>query len=755
MRVEQRFGLRTVLAVFLLGALALSSAALAARGRVHLDTSLGYNVLLTDNNTLLRGVSVSFDGGDPWGSLPVNVPSLESLIALRTDYGLNAVHVFLEGDAGQNPDPVGVNLAAADDLVQRTGQAGLYLIITIGNNGENGSIHSMQKTLDFWNLYGARYANETHVIYEAHNEPVAFTPNHWTPEDWDRQVTIYNTIRAVAPDTFVLLGSFMSFNGGDAAIEGADYLASQGVDWSNAGFAFHGYTGLSSIEDTIAPFKTSTSYPALLCTEFWPGDTENGYNSAFETHHVGWMQFEWLSANDVDLTSFAARIENAGTVWTPDDPTATWPALGSPNIPANGTEIGLYSRAGSGFVSASPSNGYALEADLATYTGTASDKFFVEDAGDGRVYLKAAHGQYASTTSEASVVTADQTTPGNGAKFDWIELANGEVMLRAYGGDGHLLSIAGRGKNSGKIVAAGDNANVEAFKPVDGTQPSDPPPLPAPPPPPAPGPFYGTPLAIPGSIFAADFDYGGQGVAYNDSDAENVGGAYRPDEGVDIQGSTEGGPNVGWVAQGEWMHYTVDVATAGDYTLAARVASGGSGGNFHFEMDGVNVSGTMSSGATGGWQSWVDVNAVVTLNAGVQVLRFESDSADHNILTFTFTEGGTPPPPPPSGGDVHVDSIVMSTSQAGGNRTRGVAVVKIVDDNGVGISGLTVYADWTGLAPGAVTGTTGTDGRATLNSNLVRNANGTFTITVTDVQGAGYTYNASKNVETSDSITVP
>ena len=48
----------------------------------------------------------------------------------------------------------------------------MYLIITMGNNGENGAIHSMEKTLAFWNLYGAKYKDETHVIYEAHNEPV-------------------------------------------------------------------------------------------------------------------------------------------------------------------------------------------------------------------------------------------------------------------------------------------------------------------------------------------------------------------------------------------------------------------------------------------------------------------------------------------------------------------------------------------------------------------------------------------------------
>ena len=40
------------------------------RGRPHIDTSLGYNVIRSDLNTALRGVSLSFEGGDPSGSLP-------------------------------------------------------------------------------------------------------------------------------------------------------------------------------------------------------------------------------------------------------------------------------------------------------------------------------------------------------------------------------------------------------------------------------------------------------------------------------------------------------------------------------------------------------------------------------------------------------------------------------------------------------------------------------------------------------------
>ena len=40
---------------------------------------------------------------------------------------------------------------------------------------------------------------------------------------------------------------------------------------------------------------------------------------------------------------------------------------------------------------------------------------------------------------------------------------------------------------------------------------------------------------VPGEIEAENYNSGGQGVAYNDNDAVNNGGAYRLNEGVDIQ----------------------------------------------------------------------------------------------------------------------------------------------------------------------------------------------------------------------------
>jgi hypothetical protein len=142
-----------------------------------------------------------------------------------------------------------------------------------------------------------------------------------------------------------------------------------------------------------------------------------------------------------------------------------------------------------------------------------------------------------------------------------------------------------------------------------------------------PAPFGGTPRAIPGTIQAEDFDEGGEGVAYHDIDAGNNGGQYRSgDVDVEATSDTSGGYNVGWMAAGEWLNYTVAVARSGTYLLTGRVAANGQGGTFHVEFGGVDKTGALTIPPTDGWQAWVDVSVTVTLAAGVQSMRVVADT---------------------------------------------------------------------------------------------------------------------------------
>ncbi len=142
------------------------------------------------------------------------------------------------------------------------------------------------------------------------------------------------------------------------------------------------------------------------------------------------------------------------------------------------------------------------------------------------------------------------------------------------------------------------------------------------------------PVAVPGQINAERFDNGGEGVAYHDSDATNSGGQFRT-TGVDIETSAEGGFDVGWIAAGEWLNYTVNVASAGNYTVQLRVASPG-GASFHIGFNTAsNQWKVVSVPATGGWQNWTTVSVPVTLGAGTQQMTLLFDTGGMNFRLAT------------------------------------------------------------------------------------------------------------------------
>jgi uncharacterized protein YjdB len=148
----------------------------------------------------------------------------------------------------------------------------------------------------------------------------------------------------------------------------------------------------------------------------------------------------------------------------------------------------------------------------------------------------------------------------------------------------------------------------------------------------------GVAWAIPGTIEIENYDIGGEGIAYHDNEAANQGGQYRTTEGVDVEVCSEGGFNVGWTGTGEWLEYTVNVATTGNYNIDVREASTLAGGTFHIEFNGVDKTGLFTTTNTGAWQTWTTLSKTgISLTAGVQVMRIFLDNANFNLNKVTFT----------------------------------------------------------------------------------------------------------------------
>lgn len=150
-------------------------------------------------------------------------------------------------------------------------------------------------------------------------------------------------------------------------------------------------------------------------------------------------------------------------------------------------------------------------------------------------------------------------------------------------------------------------------------------------------PYSGSRISIPGTIEAENFDKGGEGFTYHDSDSENEGNAeYRTDsEGVDI-GTGNNGTVIGYTVTGEWLEYSIDVKEPGKYSYEATVSSGTSGSGFSISVikDGKTTNlCTVNVTNTGSWGTYIvqKGNFSAELEEGPQILRITITGSYCNI----------------------------------------------------------------------------------------------------------------------------
>ncbi|HVG12082.1 MAG TPA: carbohydrate-binding protein, partial [Flavisolibacter sp.] len=96
-----------------------------------------------------------------------------------------------------------------------------------------------------------------------------------------------------------------------------------------------------------------------------------------------------------------------------------------------------------------------------------------------------------------------------------------------------------------------------------------------------------------------------------------------------------GGVHVGYIDQGDWMEYPINVPAAGNYKLRFRFGSFISGGKFRVLTSSGTPLDTIDVFDTGGWQRFLTRTITLPLVAGPQTIRFESiASAGWNFNWF-------------------------------------------------------------------------------------------------------------------------
>jgi hypothetical protein len=179
---------------------------------------------------------------------------------------------------------------------------------------------------------------------------------------------------------------------------------------------------------------------------------------------------------------------------------------------------------------------------------------------------------------------------------------------------------------------------------------------------------------IPGRIYLAYYDLGGEGVAYHDTDMKNNGSgalnplngsylhAFRVDEGVDISYTKSNDIDntafnfvdppmnvlyVGWTEPGEWTKYTVKVEKTGKYRVGLMYTSN-RGGKIAISVDDKDVTGPLNVSSTYrnddpvGWRQWhhwnkMDGIAEISLKKGIHTLTFHTvEEGQMNYMWLDF-----------------------------------------------------------------------------------------------------------------------
>ncbi|MBR2113474.1 MAG: endo-1,4-beta-xylanase [Prevotella sp.] len=155
---------------------------------------------------------------------------------------------------------------------------------------------------------------------------------------------------------------------------------------------------------------------------------------------------------------------------------------------------------------------------------------------------------------------------------------------------------------------------------------------------------YKNVIDIPGIIQAENFDQGGEGLSFHDSDTNDEGDAnYRSDnEGLDLV-KGNGGTAIGYTAKNEWTEYSVNVTEAGEYSFEATCSNGSSSaGGFSISLvkgSTVTKIGDVKVTTTGGWNTYSVMSGKLTksLATGEQILRFTITDGNCNIDKVKFT----------------------------------------------------------------------------------------------------------------------
>jgi endoglucanase len=522
---------------------------------------------------------------------------------LKSDWKSKIVRVAMGVDEGGGylQDPAG-NKARVKAVVDAAIANDMYVIIDWhSHHAEN----YRSQAIAFFEEMARTYGKSNHVIYEVYNEPLNVS---WSGTIKPYAQAVINAIRAIDPDNLIIVGTPNWSQDVDAA-------SRDPISGANIAYTLHFYAGDHGQWLRDKAQTALNNGIALFVTE-WGSVRASGDGGVSEAETWAWVDFmkakgisnaNWALNDKAEGSSALVSGANAQGGWSAGQLTRSgalakqiisgWPGGTVP--PAGCTRVSVPAQ----IQAEAFCNMAGVQVETTTDTDGGKNVGYIE-TGDWMTYdvNVPAAGTYVvkyRVASESGGGVVQLERGGGGTTY-------GTVNVSSTGGwqnwttVSHTVTLPA-GQQTLAILAKSGGFNINWLD-----------------------------ISLPG-----DSTGGGTTIQAENFDAQS---------GVQTEATTDsgGGLNVGYLDAGDWLSYpSINIPTAGTYTIEYRVASLNGGGNLQLEEAGGSVAyGTMNIPSTGGWQNWVTVKQTVQLPAGSRKFGIAIRNGGWNLNWLRVTKGG-------------------------------------------------------------------------------------------------------------------
>lgn len=157
-------------------------------------------------------------------------------------------------------------------------------------------------------------------------------------------------------------------------------------------------------------------------------------------------------------------------------------------------------------------------------------------------------------------------------------------------------------------------------------------------------PYYGVPFLVKGAInavsdpiYAAYYDFGGEGIAFHDDNGKDGAGDWRAPDKVDVSHDYNPRTVVGWTNAGEWLTWTILVEETGTYEMDMYFGANNADGRYRVFLGDQDLTGEKSAINTGSHGDQRSHKSTVTLTKGRHILKLLFIRGNHDYRGVIFT----------------------------------------------------------------------------------------------------------------------